>query len=63
MWKTIYYGYYEINHKGQIRRAKRGRGTYIGKILKPYGAYPQVKLHKDGVPKQFMLDKLIARYL
>jgi hypothetical protein len=35
-WKKIYWGYYEISTKGVIRRVKEGKGTWIGRVLKPY---------------------------
>ncbi len=63
MWKSIYYGYYEINRAGVIRRVKSGKGTWPGRTLVQYNDRhgPYVKLCREGQPKQFRVDVLRSR--
>jgi len=66
-WIKIYYGFYEINRKGIIRRAKEGKGTHIGRVLHPYEAFSggplKVDLCRNGKRKTFYIDDLYKLFL
>ena len=65
MWKRIHYGAYEINKSGTVRRAKKGSGTHIGRVLKPYKRWRlvdwTVKLHYNGRIVQVTIPVLLKR--
>jgi hypothetical protein len=53
-WRPLarFDGVYEVSDWGRVRRAKPGKGTHVGKILKagtPAGLYPLVVLSIGGV--------------
>lgn len=54
---------YEISNCGFIRRAKQGRGTFVGKILKPWVdeiGRVSVSIRVDGKTKTVRVAKLVA---
>jgi len=66
-WKRIYYGFYEINKHGTVRRVKPGTATFPGRVLSPYhitgSPYGWVKLYANGNGgKQFRVSHLVARH-
>ena len=54
---------YEVSNLGRVRRCRPGKGTHVGKILKPYYSrgYPQVQLSNGGKSKKQKVHKLVAR--
>ena len=65
-FKLIYYGYYEINRQGVIRRVKPAVGTWPGRVLKAYypgkgGTVAYIKLCRKGIEKQYRVEDLIHR--
>lgn len=65
-WKKIYYGAYEINKSGTIRRVKAGKATYPGRKLEPYvtsehDKQPKVRLSHLGRVRQYRVSDLRQR--
>ena len=66
-WKRIFYGNYEMNRRGKIRRVTAAHGTHPGRFLHPYempGSTEQwVKLHRNGDQRwQVPVSQLLARH-
>ncbi len=40
IWRKVFYGYYSVSNTGKVRREQAARGTYPGRILKPYRYNP-----------------------
>ena len=64
-WRPVagYEGWYDVSNWGRVKRVRRGRSTYAGKILKgSIGGkyYLQVGLYKDGIPKAAKVHQLVA---
>lgn len=62
-WKECLEGFYEVSDLGRVRRAKPGRGTQVGKILKPRpqkSGYVQVGPWIRGIQKSSYIHKLVA---
>lgn len=62
MWKRIYYGCYEVNKSGKVRRVKPAKGTRKGKVLKPYGDCDAITLCNGDKQLQLTKMQLINRY-
>ena len=66
-WKKVYYGNYEVNRAGVVRRIKPGPGTWVGRILNPYQPSPgsdhYVSLYHDGKRRQYSIENLRKRYM
>jgi hypothetical protein len=64
-WKTIEgFDEYEVSDLGRVRRAVAGINTHIGRILKPNtvtNGYRQVRLQRNGKPKNELLHRLVAK--
>lgn len=62
-WKPCFGGYYSVSDLGRVRRERRGRGTWIGRILRtPVSStgYPMVDLY-DGVSHRLVaVHQLVA---
>ena len=60
IWKKIdkYEDLYEISDFGNIRNVKRG--NVVKSIINATG-YSHVFLYKNGIPKQFLIHRLVAK--
>lgn len=62
-WRRIFEGIYEVSERGDVRRAKKGRGARVGHILKNRvnnRGYAYVDLHFEGSPHRFLVHRLVA---
>lgn len=62
-WRVFRDGTYEASSLGNIRRAKPGIATFVGRQLQPVGGgtgYQQVSLTIDGAQKRFYVHRVIA---
>ncbi len=58
-----YEGYYQISNFGRIRRVKQSKGTWAGRLLKPYpdkNNYLYVTLSKEGIKKVWYVHVLVC---
>lgn len=63
-WKPFRHGCYEISNLGRVRRAKPGRGTFVGKMLKLVvtgSGYIKVGASYNCRLKVYFIAPLVAR--
>ena len=65
IWKPVFGGRYEVSEYGDVRRLAPARGTYVGKVIKPYpieNGYLKVVLYGGGKPNgsAFLVSRLVA---
>jgi hypothetical protein len=64
-WKRFYHNAYEISNFGRVRRAMRGKGTQVGRILKPQingeGKYLAYQFFFRGKFKTFFIHSIVAK--
>lgn len=62
-WKHIADGFYEVSSMGNVRRAKPGIGTFVGRPLKtinsPLG-YSMVVFSCNGTSQRHLIHRLVA---
>jgi hypothetical protein len=65
LWKDIpgYENVYMVSTFGRIRRIKSGQGARVGLRKHQFtsSGYPMISLCKDGIVKQYMIHRLVAR--
>lgn len=63
-WGGIYVGVYQVSDDGCVRRVKRGRGTQVGRVLKPSpvggNGYLGVRLSVNDKPNTRKVHRLVA---
>ena len=62
-WRTVLDGAYEVSNLGNMRRAKPGRRTYVGRPVKPIVlmiGYLAVRPVVDGKNVQMFLHHIVA---
>ena len=65
LWKPVVGsdGLYEVSNQGQVRRSRPGKGTRVGRILKPiitpYG-YSSVTICADNLHRRVFIHRLVA---
>lgn len=67
LWTPIfgYVGTYSVSTLGRVRRDRRGRRTYVGRILKSASnshGYHQVTLYYEGQRQQIKVHKLVMEH-
>jgi len=59
----VFNGFYRVTPRGAVYRAKKGKGTWIGRKLKPYtptpASYPTVSLHCAGKRTNITIRNLV----
>lgn len=62
-WMPIYDGYYDVNELGEIRRAKPGIATFVGRPVRPIQGptgYAQVQLHFGDRNRRAYVHHVVA---
>jgi hypothetical protein len=62
-WRTVEDWPYEVSDYGRVRRTGAGRGTRVGKVLRPVNCgsgYFYVGLSQDGVVRRVTVHTLVA---
>lgn len=62
-WKSCFDGYYSVSNRGRVRRERTGRGTQIGRILKPAKGsrgYSCVDLYNGVTHRVINIHRLVA---
>lgn len=64
--KIIYFGHYRLYADGTVERLKKGKGTWIGRMLTPYTNPTTdqyyVRLCAGGNSKQYSIEFLLSYY-
>jgi hypothetical protein len=65
VWKPVvgHENWYEVSNLGRVRRSLAGKGTRVGKILKPWidtRGYYGVALSRDGIVTKVPIHHLVA---
>lgn len=63
-WKNVvgYVGLYQVSSRGKIRRIARGKGTYIGRVLKPQlkpDGHLHTRLTKNKKTTTYLIHRLM----
>lgn len=59
-----YEGLYEVSSEGDVFRVASGKGTWVGRKLKPYlntSGYLYVTLYRNGVGKLHRIHRIVAK--
>ncbi len=62
-WKECCEGFYEVSDLGRVRRAKPGKTTWVGRVLKHKPGkrgYCRIHAVMDGVTKERKVHQLVA---
>lgn len=65
LWRDVvgYDGIYQVSNLGRVKRAKAGRNTKIGRMLKPRtdkAGYTLACFYRNGRSKWFLIHRLVA---